>query len=198
VEGVELLKKHYSNMTVTTDRDFCDYLYDAENMKNFAGRRYSGQRNHINRFLKLYGEYQFHKITPENLGRVLAFYEWFRQEYHKDSEFAQEESEKIIELLTHYETYQVVGGFITVDENIIAMAIGEKVYDTLFVHIEKADIRYHGAYQMIVREFARAYADETVRYINREEDMGDEGLRTSKLSYHPLQLLEKSVVNITL
>ena len=73
----------------------------------------------------------------------------------------------------------------------IAFAVGEIRRDTLFVHIEKADARYRGAYPMIVRGLARRYAVGDVLYINREDDAGDEGLRTSKLSYHPVRLLDK-------
>ena len=71
------------------------------------------------------------------------------------------------------------------------MSVGEIIKDTLYVHIEKADRSYEGSYQMIVREFARHNVTEDVKYINREEDVGDEGLRKSKAIYHPIELLEK-------
>ena len=68
--------------------------------------------------------------------------------------------------------------------------------DTLFIHIEKADREIFGAYQMLVSQFAQAYAGEGVSFLNREDDVGDPGLRTSKLSYHPVALLEKYVVTV--
>lgn len=83
------------------------------------------------------------------------------------------------------------GGFIEVDGAIVAMAVGEIFNDTLCVHIEKADREYAGSYPMIVKEFASHNVTEDIRYINREDDVGDEGLRTSKLSYHPIRLLDK-------
>ena len=76
------------------------------------------------------------------------------------------------------------------------MALGEVQGDTLYVHIEKADIRYHGAYQMIVREYARYACTEGVQYINREDDAGDEGLRKSKLAWRPCGLLDKYLVHM--
>ena len=82
----------------------------------------------------------------------------------------------------------MLGGFVTAGGNIISFAIGEKLSDTLFVHVEKADRSVQGAYPIIVREFARA---NPALLINREEDMGILGLRTSKLSYHPTALLKK-------
>ena len=75
-------------------------------------------------------------------------------------------------------------------------SLGEVLGDTLFIHIEKADREIFGAYQMLVSQFAQAYAGEGVSFLNREDDVGDPGLRTSKLSYHPVALLEKYVVTV--
>ncbi|HPU63195.1 MAG TPA: phosphatidylglycerol lysyltransferase domain-containing protein, partial [Mobilitalea sp.] len=80
------------------------------------------------------------------------------------------------------------------DGKIVAMSVGEIINDTLYCHIEKADRNYHGSYQMIVREFAKNTITDQVKYINREDDAGDEGLRKSKLSYHPYKLLNKYCV----
>ena len=75
-------------------------------------------------------------------------------------------------------------------------ALGEIIGDTLFIHIEKADRDYEGCYQMLVAQFAQQFAGEGVAFINREDDTGDPGLRTSKLSYHPVALLEKYTVTV--
>ena len=84
------------------------------------------------------------------------------------------------------------------DGVIVAISIGEVVKDTLYCHIEKANRNYQGAYQMIVKEFSDDMRNTYgIDYINREEDVGDEGLRTSKLSYHPYRLLDKSCVLIS-
>jgi hypothetical protein len=83
-----------------------------------------------------------------------------------------------------------------VDDKVVSISVGEIVYDTLFIHIEKADTDYHGAYQMIVNEYAKNISTPETKYINREEDVGREGLRISKMSYHPLRLLEKYTVKV--
>ena len=75
-------------------------------------------------------------------------------------------------------------------------SLGEIIGDTLFTHIEKADRDYEGCYQMLVAQFAQQFAGESVAFINREDDTGDLGLRTSKLSYHPVALLEKYTVTV--
>jgi hypothetical protein len=83
-----------------------------------------------------------------------------------------------------------------VDGKIVGMSIGECLNDTLFIHIEKCLREYEGSYPMLVRSFAREYVTDNIKYINREEDDGDIGLRTSKQSYHPVALLKKYTVRI--
>ena len=102
-------------------------------------------------------------------------------------------------MLENYKKYNMLGGVLRVNGKIIGYSIGEIIGDTLFDHIEKADISYHGAYQMLTNSFLKEFAaDESVKYVNREEDCGDEGLRKSKLSYHPVELIEKNTIIIAL
>ena len=92
--------------------------------------------------------------------------------------------------------YDLLGGILLVEGEIVGMSLGEVVGDTLFTHIEKADRDYEGCYQMLVAQFAQHFAHEGVHLINREDDAGDMRLRTSKLSYHPVALLEKFTVTV--
>jgi hypothetical protein len=80
--------------------------------------------------------------------------------------------------------------------SVVAFSIGEILQNVLFVHIEKADFGIRGAYQVINNEFARHFASEEVEFINREEDVGDEGLRASKKSYHPIEIIDKYIVEV--
>lgn len=195
---LEVLKENFPSMEAETERDWYDYLYDSQDMATFKGRRYSGQRNHMNKFKALYPEYRFEEITKDNLEEVIAFFEAFSTAHQKDSETAIEESKMVLELLKKYDIYKQMGGLIRVEDKIVAISVGEIVGDTLFIHIEKADRDYQGSYQMIVNQFAAHYVNEDVNYVNREEDVGDEGLRKSKLSYHPVELLEKYTVKVLL
>jgi hypothetical protein len=187
-------RERYPSAFIQPSRDWFDYLYLTEDLISFRGKKYDGQRNHINKFRKMVPDYSFEEITEENLPQVCEFYDNFAELYEKPSELAREESSKVKELLRNYDKYGLFGGVIKGDGQIISMSIGERVNDTLFVHVEKADIRYPGAYQVIVQEFLKHFAQEGDTYVNREEDVGDPGLRKSKLSYHPTTLLEKSVV----
>ena len=187
---------HFQVESIKFNRTWSDYLYEAEKHRTFAGKKLSGQRNHVNKFLKSYDDWSFEPITPENLDEARDFCLEIERQRAKESSTYEAEEEILSEVFEHYEVYGFFGNILRVDGNIIAMAMGETIGDTLFVHVEKARRDYFGAYQMIVREFARAHTGGEVEYINREDDSGDMGLRTSKLSYQPMELLDKATVKI--
>ena len=196
-EAIATLKNVYhGTIPCNPSRDWADYLYLAEDLAEMAGRKYSGQRNHINKFKKLYPDYKYQRITKDNLDRVIDFLIDYEQNHAKEAALAREELNRTLELMPYLEAFGLPGAFIEVEGKIIALSIGEIVNDTLYRHIEKANRDYQGSYQMIVKEFASDMMQYGIKYINREEDVGDEGLRTSKLSYHPVQLLDKYCVLI--
>ncbi len=195
--GLAALEKRYGDkISYSGNRDWFDYLYASKDMQTFAGRRFSGQRNHINKFKKCYPNYQYVPIDGRNIEKVINFFDKYSKEHVKENPIAKEEAFRAKEVLSYFESFGLLGGYIEVDDKIVAFSIGEIVGDTLFVHIEKALKEYEGSYQVIVREFASHTANEKVKYINREEDIGDLGLRTSKLSYHPVEILEKYFVKV--
>jgi hypothetical protein len=197
-EAVEILTEKYNGqIPCPPNKDWSDYLYLAEDLAYMAGRRYSGQRNHINKFKRLYPDYRYQRIDSSNLDRVIEFMLDFQIKYGKASDLAREEMRRAMELMPYVEKFKLIGGFIEVDGKIIAMSIGEVINDTMYCHIEKADRNYPGAYQMIVKEFSSdMMLSYGIKYINREEDVGDPGLRASKLSYHPVEMLDKYCVII--
>lgn len=198
--ALAILEEQYGKekLTCTESRDWFDYLYSAQDMRTFAGRKFSGQRNHINKFKKLYPNYRYVPLDGQNIGKAINFFANYSEEHIKDNPIAKEESFRAKEILNYFESFSLLGGYIEVDGAVVAFAIGEVIGDTLFVHIEKALTDYEGSYQVIVKEFADHAASDKIVYINREEDTGDLGLRTSKLSYHPVQLLEKYFVKVEL
>lgn len=190
------LLERYPQSIVEADRNWFDYLYEKDAIMNLVGRKYATPRNHINKFKKLYTDWSFTEISKDDLPELIEFTRNFTFNAEKD-ESANLELEMCIEVLENYDVYGMLGGVLRVDDRIIGYSIGEIIGDTLFCHIEKADISYHGAYQMVTNQFLRMYADnETVKFVNREEDCGDEGLRRSKLSYNPVELLEKNTIYI--
>ena len=189
---VEYLKKRYPFTTVEYNRAWSDYIYNAEDMKYFKGKKFSGQRNHVNKFKSLYGDYEFEEITPLNLQEVISFL----KEYGLNTEFLsasqKDEYERCFLLLNDFSRLNLVGGVVRYNGQIICISIGEKVKDTLVIHVEKGYKNYQGVYQIMVSEFAKRFASEEIKFINREDDSGNEGLRTSKMQYQPIEIMHKN------
>ncbi|MBQ1950065.1 MAG: DUF2156 domain-containing protein [Clostridia bacterium] len=196
-DNTQQLLARYGRATVQPQRNFYDYLYFYDDLATFAGRRYSRQRNHIHQFTKKWPNWAYHTFTEKDIPAVRNFLDTMQQlKEANDPLSAMEQADFLAcrESLEIFPALSMQGGFITVDGQIVAFSAGESVGDTLYVHIEKGDVRYGGVYQLMVREFAAHQAHPTLKYINREDDTGDEGLRRSKLSYRPCALLEKNIV----
>ena len=192
-----LLKRYGERADSLNKRDWADYIYDSEDLSFFKGKRFSGQRNHMNSFIKSEPEWRFVKITQDNAHLATDFLRTLEKDLPAPSDaFELFERTSTKDLFSDYSFSGMLGGYIETKNGIVALAVGEVIGDMLYVHIEKAMRNVRGAYQMIVSQFSQAFAINGVQYINREEDVGDEGLRTSKLSYHPIKLNEKYTVAI--
>jgi len=186
----------FPGSTVRTDRAWSDYLYLSDDLINLAGRRYAGQRNHINRFMREYPNWTFERINASNIADARAFIENIADNSDNGSATSIEANVKSLEVLSNIELYRQFVGVLCVGGRIVGLSIGETVGDTLFVHAEKADTDFHGSYPMLLNQFAKMFATDGAKHINREEDDGIEGLRTSKTSYHPIALLSKYMVEL--
>lgn len=195
-EELEQLQNFFPNSAAVSTRDSFDYLYRAEDLMYFRGKKLSGQRNHVNKFLKTYGNWSFRTITQADIPEVKAFLDRYAAGREKASASFHEDIAKTHEVLDHYQEYGFLGGMLLVDGQIVGFSLNEIIGDTMFTHIEKADRDYQGCYQMLVAQAAQAFATGAVAFINREDDAGDLGLRTSKLSYHPVALLEKYTLTV--
>lgn len=192
-EQLDKLLSRYKDPFVTDLPEWGDYIYDARSFGTFAGKKLAGQRNHVNRFDRLYPQAVYKKIGPDDIPAIKAFLESFEAKQDLSTPTAKEDALKTFEVLDNYEVYGMFGGMLTVDGRIVGFSIGEKMNDTLFVHIEKADTSFEGGYQKTANMFAKTFSDGCA-YVNREDDAGDEGLRKSKLSYRPVAFLKKYMV----
>lgn len=175
------------------ERDYFDYVYLRENLATLKGKKYQSKRNHINNFKKRYA-YEYIPITPEIVPKCLQLEcKWYKANLSdRDSEELTDERRSLTYALHHYDTLGLIGGAIRVEGEIIAFSFGAPInHNTFGVHVEKADTQFDGAYTIINQEFA-SHLPEQYIYVNREEDLGIEGLRKAKLSYNPTILLEKS------
>lgn len=180
--------------------DWADYLYDAESLATLPGNKYSKKRNHVNRFITEHPDYRYERLTRELIPAVRDFYHVTTLPKEISEATATEERRQVFNVLDRYDRLPFEGAVLsTPEEGIVAFAIGEVIGDTLYVHIEKMRHEINGAGETINKLFAAEMRDRHgVTYINREEDVGDEGLRKAKQSYHPVMLLKKydlSVIN---
>ncbi|MBQ5598367.1 MAG: DUF2156 domain-containing protein [Clostridia bacterium] len=196
--GLELLKEIFGEkrLKISTDDGWSDYLYNASDLITYSGKKFNGQRNHVNRFNRLYPDAVFEPLTRENFDEAYEFLKNYISQNGTTSESGELEGCAAIRLMKRYFDLNLYGAILKANNKIISLSIGEKVGDTLFVHVEKGLIEFSGVYQVMVQKFAETYAGD-VLFINREEDDGVEGLRKSKLSYHPIGLLNKYSVEIT-
>ncbi|MCI9443321.1 MAG: GNAT family N-acetyltransferase [Oscillospiraceae bacterium] len=186
-EERERLMKRYPYVTVDNDRLWQDYIYHAGDLSSFAGRHYSGQRNHINKFHKLYPDAVYRELTPADHDAVEDFWREFHKVFNKADASAKMEVCYARRLMVHTGEEWARTGCVELDGRLIAIALAEVCGETLVCHIEKALPQYEGVYPFIVQSFAAAHS-QGLAWINREDDAGDKGLRTSKLQYLPAAL----------
>lgn len=171
-----------------------DYIYDAQSLINLQGKKYQSKRNFVNRFKAEYeGRWKIEEVDPKrDTDEILAFLEnWTKSENRNEEDYIYE-CQAVKTALENYEELDFTGAKLLLDGRIIAFTLAAKQNgEVMDVLIEKA-VDITGAYQMINREFAQNFCAQ-VKYINREEDLGIEGLKRAKLSYRPLFLTEKYV-----
>ena len=189
-EAMGLLAARYSLLRTDCSRLWQDYLYNAQDLIQFAGRKYSGQRNHINKFKKLYPEAVFRPITPADRAELEAFWEKFHLAFNKENASAKKELCYARKLTLQIGKRWCLAGAIELEGRFIAISLGEICGDTLICHIEKGLPQYEGVYPMMVQSFA-AYYGQNCAFINREDDGADKGLRVSKSQYLPCALGKK-------
>ena len=196
-EERERLMARYPYVTVDNDRLWQDYYYRPEDLALFAGRRYSGQRNHINKFRKLYPEAVYRPLGEADREALERFWETFHGQYNKQNPQARIEVCYARELMGQVGQDWVRAGALELDGDLIAISLGEVCGRTLVCHVEKALPQYEGVYPAMVQAFA---ADQQKRseldWINREDDAGEPGLRTSKLQYLPAEMGAKLRVQV--
>ncbi len=181
------------------ERCWSDYIYSFEEAMTFKGKKYSGQRNHINKFKKLYGEPNIRFLTDDDRASVEAMLKEYETNHRDRRALEQTELERTMKLLDVYHELGLYAAGLFVEEELVAFSVGEIVGDTLLIHIEKALTKYNGVYPTVYSGFVNLISKKIghpLRFINREDDSGDPGLRTSKMQYHPVGIVNKYLVHI--
>lgn len=171
-------------------RDWFEYIYSREKLAELSGKKYHAKRNHISAFTKMYN-WEYHPLCQENVEDAKALLlQWYKENPDKYSEI---EKKGAFMLLDNLDVFNVKGALVSVDGTFMAFTMGCPINDDVFdVVIEKALVQYVGAYPFINNIFVRNELGQ-YKYVNREDDMGLEGLRKAKLSYYPEILLKKHI-----
>ena len=191
-EQVDLLEELFPNrFEITTNRDETEYIYTVEKLSKLSGKKLHGKRNHIARF-KDNANWSYEDISDDNFKECLEMNdEWCKLYDCIDDPSLNHELCAVKEAFGNYNELGLVGGLLRREGKVIAYTIGSRINeDTFNIHIEKAFANIQGAYPMINQQFVQHNCQEYV-YVNREEDLGDEGLRKAKMSYYPDVLLDK-------
>lgn len=214
-EGINFLRENHAldDYEVRELEDSRDYLYEGEALRTLAGRKYTKKRNHINKFLKAYeGRWEYRTLNYADRREILEFLEtWMKAkleagetggvnesgEAFDPEEELRGEFQGIQDILENEKLFEHIrAGGIFIDGSLKAFSIGDynEVEKIAIISIEKADSQIPGLYQMINQQFAlHAYPDALL--INREDDVGIEGLRKSKMSYYPVDFEKKYMIS---
>ena len=192
---VPMFEKHFTIKSIQEQTDYFDYLYTTEALTTLQGKKYRSQRNLISQFERAVESWSLKEIRPEDIPAIRSFY-LDCCVAQQDDPIAREEQEMVLEVLENFESYGMLGGCLIADDAIVGFSLGEILNDTLFVHIEKASRGIKGTYQMLTYQMALRFAKGKVSFINREEDMGDPGLKKAKEAYHPIKMLKKFAIEV--
>ncbi len=173
-----------------------DYVYSRESLATLKGKKLHGKRNHINKFLSKYPDYEYRKLTPDIVEDCIALYDqWIADKDEETAKSLQTEKKSVIRALNNIEDLGLTGGTIYIDGKLCAFTLGERLHPHMqLIHIEKGDTNYDGIFPMINQQYV-LHECQDVELINREEDMGVEGMRKAKRSYNPLKMIEKYLIS---
>ena len=195
-DQLPLIEARYSGRYfVEEKRDWFDYLYEADSFRTFSGKKYHGQKNHVNRFYKDFPEAECREITENMFPECISFLERIEAEHPEMSEVERNELKGTMDLIELACRLNQRAACLITRLGITALSVGEIKGDTLFAHAEKADVNASGAYPAMAQAFVN-FMGTGFTYVNREDDAGDEGIRYSKLNYKPIELIPKYLVTI--
>ena len=179
-----------------SDRDSFDYVYSTEDLAQLKGRKFQKKRNHLNRFLQEHTDWQVLPLDEATQAKAYCMLQqWYAHRAELDPTMDFHLEKLALDRAFAFRTQLDMEGIVVMEKGeILAFAMGSRLSpDTFDIHFEKAREDIQGSYNIINREFARYLQAKypEVKWLNREDDVGLEGLRSAKLSYNPDRLLEK-------
>lgn len=173
-----------------------DYVYSRESLATLKGKKLHGKRNHINKFLSQNPDYEYRKLEPSMVPDCIALYEHWSEEKDEPSVQLEDEKRSVFLALNNMDVLGLTGGAIYLNEKLCAFTVGERLLPQMqLIHIEKANTDIDGLYPMINQQYI-LHECKGVEWVNREEDMGLEGMRKAKRSYNPARMVEKYMLSL--
>ena len=195
IEEFNVLLNKKNEFYIEEDRDNFDYLYEAKKLMTLAGKKLHSKKNHYNSFTKTY-DYEVVEITDDKVIKdvIIAAEKWYEETDEKDIKLYYELL-AIKSIVNNMDLLNLNGVAVYVDGKVGAFSIGESLNEDLAViHIEKGDKNLNGIYSFIAKTLVDKCFNKT-KIINREQDLGIDGLRKSKMSYYPLKLEKKFILS---
>lgn len=186
-------ERYPDEFDVRTNRDQYDYLYDANALRTLEGKQLRKKRNHVNGFLREYeGRWRYEEIRTDQEYLICDFMKTWYENKEESTEMLEDELQGVCTILENLEHLNVKVGGIFIDDKLEAFTIGSVSNQgkEALIHIEKADGEIRGLYQMINQQFL-IHTFPDVEIVNREDDVGIEGLRKAKMSYYPMGFAKK-------
>lgn len=174
----------HEELDVFSHPELSEYLYLAQDLITYKGKSFHSKRNFVNQFIKKY-TYTFKDYEPSMRNDILSLIDLWAETKH-----IAYEKQPILTILDHLTEIDAFCGCLLINDKVEAFAIGTTCNQSGIVLFEKANLDFDGIYPMLINQFAKRYFSN-VKYINRQEDLGDDGLRKSKLSYNPIGLIDK-------
>ena len=193
-EFIDEIKEILPHFECEELENWSDYVYDIQKLATLQGKALNKKRNRYNKFITEQPNYTYNRCTNDDITEVVKFLASNREcQNHRDNNMRCYEHWQCMTTVRNLLKYEQPAGVLRIDGNIIAFTLGEVFGDTLFVHIEKANHEIAGASEAINRMFVNdilAQHPELV-YANREEDLGDPGLRQVKRAYDPVMMIQR-------
>lgn len=177
---------------VCSNRDTFDYLYSFDALLHLNGKKYHKKKNRVNKFIRKYDNWTYERLDSFNKEACLALEEkWCTQRQCQKTPGLLYEKKAIQETIEQFEQLNCQGGLIRINGAVEAFIISERLNDdTLVIHFEKGNTDFQCIYNIIFNQHLNNLK-EMYQFINREQDLGIQGIRKSKMSYHPEKLIEK-------
>ena len=190
---IQLWRDSFQHLiTIEESRDHWDYLYSVPELIELKGKRFHKKKNLVNQFRKKY-DFEYVSFGSDMINQAMGMQEdWCTWRDCESSDALSAENRAIPRILSSWRQVQgLTGGAILVNQKMVAYTIAESLAeDTLVIHFEKGNHEYKGVYQAINQMFLE-HSENIFEFVNREQDLGDEGLRKAKLSYNPVDFIKK-------